>query len=158
MKFLPNAMLPAGLPLPLTLTLLLIGLTGVAPPAWAQQETTWQMLMQAEFEEVETPEGPRWLPNFPPEVERLDGTSVRVAGYMIPLGYEEEQTHFLVSAYPGDGCFFHLPGGPNAVVEVRAERGVTFTYDRIAVQGDLELLRDDPYGLLYRMADARPVR
>ncbi len=118
----------------------------------------WQLLIQAEFKETTTPEGVRWLPAFPPEVEELDGTVVRLSGYMIPLGLEEKHTHFLVSLYPGDGCFFHLPGGPNSVVEVKAESGVNFTYDVIPIEGRLELLRDDPYGMFYRMAEAKQVR
>ncbi|MEM1042193.1 MAG: DUF3299 domain-containing protein [Bacteroidota bacterium] len=127
-------------------------------PLLQPDDPTWQLLMQADFQQTETPEGVRWLPTFPPEVEELDGTVVRLSGYMIPLGLEEEQTDFLISAFPGDGCFFHLPGGPNSVIEVKAERGVGFTYDTIPVEGRLELLRDDPYGLFYRMTEARQVK
>lgn len=114
--------------------------------------------MQADYEEVNTPEGRRWVPKFPAEVEQLNAKTVRISGYMIPLGYEEKQTHFLISAWPGDGCYFHLPGGPNSVIEVKAEKGIEFSYDTISIQGRMTLLRDDPYGLLYRLTDAQPVR
>jgi hypothetical protein len=43
------------------------------------------------------------------------------------------------------------------VVEVKADRGMDFTYDTIAVKGQLELLQDDPWGLMYRLTDAKPV-
>lgn len=118
-------------------------------------DAVWQLLMQAGFEEVATPEGLQWKPQFPPEVEELDGTEVRLVGYMIPLGYEEKQTHFLLSAFPGHGCYFHMPGGPESIMEVRATEGVAFSYDTISVEGRLELLHDDPYGLLYRLVDAQ---
>lgn len=142
----------------MVLTALFIAAVGFAPSVWAQHEASWEMLMQAGFEETATPEGPTWTPVFPSEIEQLNGTSVQVAGYMIPLGFEKEQTHFLVSAYPGDGCFFHLPGGPSSVVEVKATRGIAFTYDTITMKGQLELLHDDPWGLMYRMTDAKPAK
>ena len=118
----------------------------------------WQTLMQVEYEEVNTSNGKQWIPQFAQDIQDLNQKTVRASGYMIPLGYAEEQTHFLISAWPGDGCYFHLPGGPNSVIEVKAQRGMAFTYDTIEVEGKLELLRDDPYGLLYRMVDAQPVR
>jgi len=142
----------------LVLAAILVGTAAFAPSVHAQQEASWETLMQASFEETSTPEGPAWLPVFPSEVEQLDGTSVKILGYMIPLGFEEEQTHFLISAYPGDGCFFHLPGGPSSVIEVKAERGMVFTYDTIAMKGQLELLQDDPWGLMYRMTVAKPAK
>ena len=137
---------------------LIIATAGLAPSAWAQQEASWETLMQASFEETSTPEGLEWTSVFPSEIEQLDGRSVQVVGYMIPLSFEKEQTHFLISAYPGDGCFFHLPGGPNSVVEVKADRGMDFTYDTIAITGQLELLHDDPWGLMYRLSDAKPAK
>ncbi|MEL6446211.1 MAG: DUF3299 domain-containing protein [Bacteroidota bacterium] len=115
----------------------------------------WILLMQAGFEEVSTPEGTLWNPLFPQDVERLDETEIRLTGYMIPLDYEEKQTVFLLSAFPGHGCFFHMPGGPESIIEVQATRGVAFSYDLITVEGRLQLLRDDPYGLLYRLVDAQ---
>jgi len=141
----------------LVLATLLIATAGLSQTAWAQHEASWETLMQASFEETSTPEGLVWTPVFPSEIEQLDGRSVQVAGYMIPLSFEKEQTHFLISAYPGDGCFFHLPGGPNSVVEVKADRGMDFTYDTIAITGQLELLHDDPWGLMYRLTEAKPV-
>ena len=130
----------------------------LASPSGAQDITPWQVLMQANYEEVSTPEGRRWVPQFPADVEQLNDKTVRISGFMIPLGYEEKQSHFLISAYPGHGCYFHLPGGPSAVMEVKATKGVEFSYDTISIQGRLSLLRDDPYGLFYRLTDAKPVQ
>ena len=137
----------------------LLALTAaLAPSALAQQEASWETLKQVEYKEINTSKGKQWIPQFAQDIQALDQKSVRVSGYMIPLGYEEEQTHFLISASPGDGCYFHLPGGPNTVIEVKAQHGVAFSFYTIEVEGKLELLRDDPYGLLYRMVDAQPVR
>ena len=128
-----------------------------AAPTPSEPEASWEVLQQADFEEVTTPAGIEWYPAFPPEVERLDGAEVRLTGYMIPLTYEQKQTQFLVSAQPGDGCFFHLPGGPSAVAAVESPDGVAFTYDTVVLRGRLELLRADPDGLFYRLVEAEPV-
>lgn len=130
---------------------------GSTPAAYAQREAPWDTLMQAEYEEVETPDGWEWNVSFPEAVEQLNEQSVIMKGFVIPLGYAEKQEHFLISAFPGHGCFFHMPGGPESIVEVRAAEPIAFTYNTIAVEGTLELLWDDPYGLLYRLVDARPV-
>ena len=142
-------------------SLILIGTLSsltLSTTAYAQQETSWDALLEVEYEEVDTPDGMRWLPKFSPKIQSLDKQSVRISGYMIPLGFEEEQTHFLISALPGDGCYFHLPGGPAQVIEVKSEKGIAFTYDTIEIEGTFEILKDDLYGLLYRMEDIKPVR
>lgn len=138
--------------------MVLVGL--FAPSSAAQddaEDANWELLFQAEYEEVETPDGWEWNVSFPDSVERLHEQSVRMRGFVIPLGYAEEQEHFLISAFPGHGCFFHMPGGPESIVEVRAAEPVAFTYNTIAVEGRLELLWDDPYGLLYRLTEAKPI-
>ncbi|MEM1126288.1 MAG: DUF3299 domain-containing protein [Bacteroidota bacterium] len=140
------------------LAILVLGLATTVP-AQAQEQVSWQTLEQARFEEVAEPtDGRRWVPTFPEDVEALDGKEIRLTGYMTPLDFSSEQMHFLISAWPGDGCGFHLPGGPMQVVEVQAAEGVGFTYDTVAMEGRFELLRDDPYGLLYRIVEARPIQ
>ena len=140
--------------------LVITGLFGAGSThsAYAQQEASWEILMQASFEEIETSEGYLWKPTFPESVELLNEQSIRLQGFVIPLDYAEKHDHFLVSAYPGHGCFFHMPGGPESIVEVKAKEPIAFTYNTIAIEGRLELLRDDPYGLLYRVVDAKPVQ
>ncbi len=137
---------------------LLVHTALVVHSANAQIEASWQTLEKVDYAEIQTTIGRQWIPQFVREIEDLDQKSIRISGYMIPLGYAEEQTHFLISASPGDGCYFHLPGGPESVIEVGAQEGVEFTYDTIEIEGKLSVLRDDPFGLLYRMEDALPVR
>jgi len=138
----------------LLILILLAGCRGDEPGARNLEQTSWETLMTTEFVQVETDEGFRWTPEFTEQVTRLDDRDIRIRGYMIPLDYSDRQTHFLISAWPGDGCFFHLPGGPNSVIEVLSEDGVEFSYARITVQGRLTLLRDGLAGLLYRLDNA----
>ena len=136
-------------------SILVLAITAQPNAAAAQEIASWETLVDVTYERVEREEGTRIVPQFSADIEKLDKKKVRVQGYMIPLGYEEKQQHFLVSAWPGDGCFFHLPGGPESVVEIKASEAADFTYDIITVEGTLSVLRDDLYGLLYRLEDAR---
>lgn len=97
----------------------------------------------------------RIVPIFPPAVQALDARAVKVQGFMLPLEPGDRQRHFLLSAVPTT-CSFCVPAGPEGLIEVRASTPVRYTVDAITVQGRLAVLRDDPYGLFYRVVDAQP--
>lgn len=99
----------------------------------------------------------RVLPVFPPEIQALDGKPQRVQGFMMPLEPGEKQTHFLLSSVPLT-CSFCLPGGPESMVEVKTKTPIRYSMEPVVVQGRLAVLRDDPYGLYYRITDAVPVK
>jgi hypothetical protein len=50
-----------------------------------------------------------------------------------------------------------MPAGPDAVIEVHAKTPVRYTFDPIVLSGRFAVLKDDPSGLLYRLADAAQV-
>lgn len=93
---------------------------------------------------------------FPSELKALDGTEVRIAGYMTPLENSERQRHFVISSQPPH-CFFHFMGGPASVAEVLSPDGVRFSYDPMVLSGRLELLESSDLGIVYRLTDARAV-
>ncbi|MFN3628734.1 MAG: DUF3299 domain-containing protein [Casimicrobiaceae bacterium] len=99
----------------------------------------------------------RMVPQFSPEIMQLDGKTVRMQGFMMPLDIGERQRRFLLTAAPPH-CAFCLPAGPEAMIEVRAKEAIRYTIDTVAVSGRIQLLRDDPAGLYYRLVDAEPVR
>lgn len=146
-----------GILLPAILSMAMLFAAGAVPSdAFAQIETKWSKLSEVELLEVQEDGETRSIPRFPESLKELDGKEVYMSGYMIPLGFAEEQDNFLLSAWPGDGCYFHMPGGPESIVEIRAAEMFDFSYDTIAMTGTLELVEDDPFGLIYRMTDARP--
>jgi hypothetical protein len=81
----------------------------------------------------------------------------RVQGFMVPLDAKELQVHFLLTTVPLT-CSFCIPGGPESMIEVRAKLPVRYGLEPVVVQGRLQLLKDDPYGLFYRLVDAVPVK
>ena len=99
----------------------------------------------------------RILPVFGKEQLALDQKKQRVQGFMMPLEPGEKQTHFLLSSVPLT-CSFCLPGGPESMVEVRSKTPIRYGMEPVVVQGRLSVLRDDPYGLYYRITDAVPVK
>lgn len=113
---------------------------------------SWKTLSQVQAVQ----QGEAFLPKFDASVMKLDKKAVKVQGFMLPLGMGESQDHFILTATPPT-CAFCLPGGPEQVIEVKTTRPVKFSYDPIALSGKLELLKNDPMGLFYRMTAAQAV-
>jgi uncharacterized protein len=99
----------------------------------------------------------RVLPVFPSSVQALNQKSQRVQGFMMPLDPGEKQTHFLLSSVPLT-CSFCVPGGPESMVEVKTKTAVKYSMEAVVVEGQFAVLKDDPYGLFYRITDAVAVK
>jgi uncharacterized protein len=98
----------------------------------------------------------RLLPVFEAAQLGLDQKTQRIQGFMMPLEPGERQRHFLLSSVPLS-CSFCTPGGPESMIEVRSRTPVKATMEPVVVEGRFQVLRDDPYGLYYRLTDAVPV-
>ena len=99
----------------------------------------------------------RVLPVFPGNVQALNQKSQRVQGFMMPLDPGEKQKHFLLSSVPMT-CPFCVPGGPESMVEVKTKTPVKYSMEAVVVEGQFAVLKDDPYGLFYRMTEAVAVK
>lgn len=94
------------------------------------------------------------VPVFSQTVERLNQQTVRLQGFMAPLDPGERQDHFLLSSVPPT-CAFCSPGGPESVVQVRAQRPIRYTTDAMVIEGRFHVLKNDQFGFYYRMTQAR---
>jgi hypothetical protein len=92
-------------------------------------------------------------PNFDKEIEALNGQTVKIQGFMLPLEQTEKHKHFMLSVNP-PSCFFCLPAGSEGLVEVYTKQVFEFSYDPIIVSGTLLVLKNDEMGLYYRMQNA----
>lgn len=99
----------------------------------------------------------RILPVFSASVLALHQKSQRVQGFMMPLDPGEKQHHFLLSAVPLS-CSFCVAGGPESMVEVKTKTPVKYSLEPVVVEGQFAVLKDDPYGLYYRIIDATAVK
>ncbi|MGE5161894.1 MAG: hypothetical protein ACM3O5_10340 [Betaproteobacteria bacterium] len=98
--------------------------------------------------------GGRPVPEFSPDVRKLDQQDVRLQGYMLPIVAGETHDHFLLTMRPPH-CPFCLSLGPEYIVEVKSRSPIRHTYEPVVVAGRLNVLRDDPFGLYYRLTDAQ---
>ena len=125
----------------------------VSPPLPVVPGTVpWDLLGQVKTVRVKD----RFLPEFPASVRKLDKQEVKLVGFMMPLQTGEKQSHFLLTV-TSQTCAFCIPAGPEGIVEVKAKTPVKVTFDPIVVAGRLEVLRDDPMGVYYRLSEGEPV-
>ncbi len=95
----------------------------------------------------------KFVPEFAKAITALDKKEVKIQGFMMPLDMGEKQSRFILAALP-PSCSFCLPGGPEQMVEVQAKTPVKYGFEPILLTGKLTVLKDDPMGLYYRLADA----
>ena len=110
---------------------------------------SWKVLAQVELVRMKD----RYVPRFSNNVTALDKKDVKVQGFMLPLQMGDKQTHFVLTAMP-QTCAFCMPGGPESMVEVKTRKPVKYTFEPVTVSGRLAVLKDDPTGVFYRIADA----
>lgn len=111
--------------------------------------TSWRLLAQVEL----IKQNSKLSPAFAQTITALDGKVVRVQGFMMPLDIGDKQRRFLLMAAPPH-CSFCLPAGPDAMIEVRAKTDVRYGFDVVSLSGKLQVLKNDPAGLYYRLLDA----
>jgi hypothetical protein len=121
----------------------------VKPLAERKGVLSWKTLAQVELVKAKD----RYVPKFSESVAALDQKEVKVQGFMMPLQVGDKQTHFVLSAMPVT-CAFCLPGGPEALVEVKARQALKYSFEPIIVRGKLAVLKDDATGVFYRITDA----
>ena len=117
-----------------------------ATPAGA---TPWEVLQQARTVQKADK---RFGPVFTREIRALDQKDVKLYGFMMPLDQTAKQKRFLLASFPPH-CAFCLPGGPESMVEVLADKPIEFTYEPILVGGRLSVLDDDV--VYYRLSNAK---
>jgi hypothetical protein len=112
---------------------------------------SWELLQQAKT--VQRPDR-KFGPLFTAQIRSLDQQQVRLHGFMMPLDQSSKQKRFLLASFPPH-CAFCLPGGPESMVEVIADKPVEFTYEPITMAGRLAVLDDDI--VYYRLTNALAV-
>ena len=112
----------------------------------------WELLQQAKT--VQKP-NKKFGPEFTKEIKQLDKQSVKLYGFMMPLDQSAKQKRFLLASFPPH-CSFCLPGGPESMVEVIADKPIDFTYEPIIIAGKMAVLENDV--VYYRLTNATAVQ
>ena len=127
-------------------------------PVDADGALTWEALSNLDVR-VETPAPLRTIFHieFPKGLRALDGTVVRLKGFMYPLEVGETHTKFLLSALP-PACPFCLPGTATTLVDIHCDEPVRYTLEPVMLEGRFALLEDDITGLYYRLTEATAIQ
>ena len=94
------------------------------------------------------------VPVFSQPIKDLEGQTVEVAGYIVPVEGYKSHNEFVFSAYPYNMCFFCGGAGPETVMEVTSTEPVKYTTDKVRLRGTLQLNNDDINQLMYVLTDA----
>ena len=124
-----------------------------APLAPRNDVLAWSVLTDVKTKKEKN----RILPVFTASQLGMNDKTQRIQGFMMPLEPGKKQRHFLLSSVPLS-CSFCLPGGPESMVEVKTKTPVEHSMEPVVVEGRLQVLHDDPYGLYYRINDAVTVK
>ncbi|MEA2813655.1 MAG: uncharacterized protein QOI93_1352 [Rhodospirillaceae bacterium] len=116
------------------------------------RDTLWSKLIKCEVSYDEKKDV--YSIQVTPDVKALDGQTVTVRGFILPMDGSDRTKHFLVSRNT-PVCMFCPPGQPNEVVEVRSTRAIEWT-DKIAtVTGKLSLINDGEKALFFKIENAQ---
>jgi len=88
-----------------------------------------------------------------PEVRALDGKTVTVRGFVLPMDGSDRTQHFLISRNT-PVCMYCPPGQPNEVVEVYSSRPLAWTNKVVAVTGKLSLVNDQEQAIFFKIENA----
>ena len=125
--------------------------------AFAQKDIDWDTLADLNF----VVNDGVWSVEFGETVKNLEGKSVKIMGFMMPLENSLEQKHFILSMLPLDGCQFCAPGTQAQFLEVKVEdgkKGIKYTYEPIEIAGTFELIPDAPMGVYFLIKEAKEVK
>ncbi len=128
-------------------------------PAAEPLKLTWEALRDVTFKKKWYAEESVYMlyPTFGPAVQKLNGKTVELTGYVLPVDYESNL--YVLSAFPYSACFFCGGAGPESVVSLKFKKpGKKFkTDERRTFNGTLKLNADNIYELNYIIADAEMI-
>lgn len=118
----------------------------------------WEVLMDILYQLKYYPELDLsiFAPVFGRKLESLDGRTVVIEGFVLPL--DEEEGVWALSAFPVASCFFCGQASPASVLSVylnkNSRRSRYQTGDQLTLIGSLILNHDDPVELYYSLEEA----
>lgn len=126
----------------------------------AQKNINWNYLADYDFELRYNEETELYFrfPLFSEKVKKIQGETVEIEGYMIPV--DVEANYYVLSAFPYANCFFCGGAGPESVVELEMKPGHRRykTDERVKMRGKFKLNSVDIYQLSYILEEAVEIK
>ncbi|WP_116126192.1 hypothetical protein [Lewinella sp. IMCC34183] len=97
------------------------------------------------------------VPVFGKDVRAMEGETIEISGYIVPVEGYKSHNEFVFSAFPYNMCFFCGGAGPETVMEVTASEPVKYRTERITLRGKLHLNDENINQLMYVLTDAELV-
>ncbi|TAE41284.1 MAG: DUF3299 domain-containing protein [Runella slithyformis] len=117
---------------------------------------TWESLRDVTFKKKWYPEESVYMlyPTFGPNINKLNGKEVLLAGYVLPI--DMESNLYALSAFPFSACFFCGGAGPESVVSLKFKKSNRKfkTDERHTFKGVMRLNADNIYELNYILENA----
>lgn len=117
----------------------------------SEEFTSWEVLAKVTWA-IDHDRG-IYSPEFDQEIENLDGEEVTIKGYLFPLGFGPESSEFLFTPYPVNGCFYCVPGSTETMIYLPEAKLKNVPFTEVSMKGKFQIIRDNPYGLIYEMED-----
>lgn len=120
----------------------------------------WPKLYNISFVQAQDELGEYEKPVFTDAVKALEGKTIVLPGYMMPLERSSSK-QIMFSSLPVNACFFCGVGGPETAAEVNLKSATKWIGEPIEVRGVLRLNDSDPDQLYYTLDDAEilgPIR
>lgn len=94
-------------------------------------------------------------PIISPLIQLLDGKEIELEGYIIPLTGKIKQSHFMLSKFTQNMCFFCGKAGPETAAQVftKDAKKIPYTDEKVRVKGILRVNVTDVTNLLYTIED-----
>ena len=114
----------------------------------------WTTLADVQYEKSKDEYGEIYVPKFSAEVQKMNGKTVSLKGFIIPFEGMFEPKHIILSSLPIASCFFCGGSGPETVAEAYLKEEVKYTAKPVTVTGTLQLNDTDYDQLMYILKDA----
>ncbi len=135
-------------------------LTGIfSQISLAQEESVWKKLSKITYkQEYNELFGFKVdIPVFSNQIKEMEGKTIEVKGYIIPIEGYKSHKEFMFSAFPYNMCFFCGGAGPETVMEVYASEPIEYSAEQIRIKGKLTLNADDINRMMYILEDVEMI-
>jgi hypothetical protein len=118
-------------------------------------DTTWGTLLKAKITYSST--APHIRAAIPADIKSLNGQTLTLSGFVLPMDSQEKTTHFLLSKRTPT-CPFCPPGEPNEVVEVYSKQAIPYNDQLLTMRGTFTLTNNTEQGIFFVLKNAQPVK